>query len=242
MTAPGRNGSISGQSAQIAARTADPSDMRTGTVVAVTSRGIDVDVAGGLVPGAAHLSSYNPAVGDPVVMIRFQNSWVVLDRPVGPGTATDLATPGSGVGATILGGTVLSGTNTTMASSTGALVPVPRYRCTYYHPPGHNVMIWCGFTWYCSVAADTMEVSLWDAASTLQVGSMVFNQSSNVFFSRFESAGQLVPASFGGRKVDAYMQAQRINGTGTSRVDDAPLRRGYMIAVDMGPTSVIATV
>lgn len=244
MTRPvGRTGAISAQSVAVASMTSGPSDLRTGTVVAVTSRGINVAVAGGLVENAAHLSSYNPAVGDPVALLRFQDSWLVLDRPVGPGTATDLATPGSGLGTTLLGGTVLSGSNTTMASTTGGPVTVPRYRCTYFHPPGHQVLILCGFTWYCSVAADTMEVMLFDAVSGQQGGSMVFNQSSNNFFSRFETNGQMFwPQVFGGRKVDVYMQIQRLNGTGTSRIDDAALRRGYMVALDMGDSSVIATV
>lgn len=224
-------------------KTSAPSDIRTGTVIAVSSRGIDVDVAGGLVEGAAHLSSYNPAVGDPVVLIRFQDSWVVLDRPVGPGTATDLSTPGSGVGTTLLGGTVLSGTNTTIATSTGALTAVPRYRCTYFHPPNHQVLILCGVTWYCSVAADTLEISLWDAPTgTLAMG-VPLNQASNATFSHFETFGAMLnPATFGGRRIDLYMNLQRVGGTGTSRVDDAATRRGYMVALDMGDGSVIATV
>jgi hypothetical protein len=239
MTTPLSPRSLSGQTA---AAIGSPSDLRSGTVAAVTSRGIDVTVAGGLVQNAAHLSSYNPAVGDPVALMRFQDSWLVLDRPVGPGTPVDLARPGTGVGATILGGTALSGTNTIMATSTGALVPVPRYRCTYHHPLGHHVMIMIGLTWYASVAGDTLEVSVWDAVSALQVGSMVFQQSDNNFFSRFEASAQLIQPTYGGKRVDLYLQVQRLNGTGTSRVDDAAIRRGYMIAVDMADTSVIATV
>lgn len=229
-------------SGQTAAAIGAPSDIRMGIVSKVTSRGIDVSVSGGLVENAAHLSSYNPAVGDSVAMIRFQDSWLVLDRPVGPGTPTDLVVRGSGVGATFLGGTVSTPTNATIATSTGALVPVPRYRCTYHHPVGHYVMIKIGLTWYCSVAGDTMEISVWDAVTGGQVGSMVFQQSDNNFFSRFESGAQIVGPAFGGRKVDLFLQLQRLNGTGTSRVDDSGIRRAYMLALDVGDSSVIATV
>jgi hypothetical protein len=230
-------------STKTAAAIGSPSDMRMGTVVAVTSRGIDVSVAGGLVENAAHLSSYNPAVGDPVAMIRYMDSWLVLDRPVGPGTPLDLARPGSGVGTTLLGGTVLSGANIAgIASSTGALVPVPRYRCTYHHPAGHFVMIMIGFTWYSSVAGDTMEVNVWDAVTGAQVGSMVLQQSDNASFSRFEASGQIITPALGGRKVDLFLQIQRLSGTGTSRLDDSSIRRGYMLALDMADSSVIATV
>ena len=121
-----------------------PTEIRTGTVTAVTARGITVAVAEGTVP-AAHLDSYAPAVGDPVAMAAFRDSWLALGRPVGTGTATDLVTPGSGAGPTVLGGMVLSGTNATMASSTGSFVTVPRYRCTYHHPANHQVMIWGGY-------------------------------------------------------------------------------------------------
>ena len=85
-------------------------------------------------------------------------------------------------------------------------------------------------------------MSLWDAVTATQVGSMVFQQSDNNFFSRFESSGQIVLPTVGGRKVDLYLQVQRLSGTGTSRVDDAVIRRGYMVALDMADGSVIATV
>lgn len=226
---------------ETAARTTAPTEMRMGTVSAVTARGVTVGVAEGFVP-ASCLDSYAPAVGDAVLMSRFQDTWTVLGRPVGTGTATDFATPGIAAGTTMLGGTALTASGVIMASSTGSLVPVPRYRCTYFHPPGHFVLVMIGLSWYCSVAGDTMEVSLWDAAVAVQAGSMVFQQSDNNFFSRFEASGQMLPPSFGGRKVDLYLQVQRLNGTGTSRVDDAAIRRGYMVALDMGDQSVIATV
>ena len=56
------------------------------------------------------------------------------------------------------------------------------------------------------------------------------------------SAGTGATPAMGGRKVDLYLQIQRLSGTGTSRLDDSLFRRGYMIALDMADSSVIATV
>lgn len=236
MTAPAPTGLL------LPAPVPQPTDLCSGIVTEVTSRGLTVSRAAGLIQNVAHLDSYNPAAGDAVSLVRFAGSWLCLGRPVGPGTPEDLATPGSGLGTTLLGGIVMSGTNTTIASSTGALVAVPRYRCTYHHPTGHHVLIMLGFTWYCSVAADTMAVTVWDAITGTKVGELIFNQSSNNFFSRFESAGVLVPRTQGGRKVDLYLQVQRLGGTGTSRIDDNSATPGYMVALDLGDGSVIATV
>lgn len=240
MTSPGSPRSLSGQTA---AAIGSPSDLRMGVVSAVTSRGINVAITGGLIENAAHLSSYNPAVGDPVALIRFQDSWLVLDRPVGPGTAVDLGSPGSGVGATFLGGTVLNPTNTTLASSTGAFVPVPRYRCTYHHPQGHHVLIVGGFTWYCGTANDWIEITLTDAMTGAQAMSLTRIQAGNNFFSTYETFGvPLLAGVFGGKKVDLYMSIRRINGSGTVRIDDSGVRPGYLLAMDIAATSVIATV
>lgn len=227
---------------ETAARTASPTEMRMGTVASVTARGVTVALAEGIVP-AACLDSYAPAVGDPVLMSNFQDSWTCLGRPVGTGTALDLATPGSAAGTTLLGGTVLSGSGATMATSTGSLVVVPRYRCTYFHPPGHQVLILCGVSWYSTSLNDAMWITLWDAQTGGQVSIMDLIQSGTVSFGRFETFGaMLAPGSAGGRKVDLYMALQRSGGAGTSRVDDVFDRRGFMVALDMGDSSVIATV
>lgn len=231
-----------GITSQTADRTEDPTDIRMGTVLAVTSRGVSVDVAGGLVADASHLNSYNPAVGDYVVLVRFRDAWVVQGRVVGPGTPTDLATAGSGVGTTLLTGCALTGSGATLASSTGSLVTVPRYRCTYYHPPGHQVLILGGASWYSSVLNDTMWIMLYDAVTGVQMNLIDLTQAGTIAFGHFETFGAMMPPSMGGRKVDLYMAIQRAGGTGTSRVDDAAGRRGYMVALDMGDSSVVATV
>lgn len=237
MTAP-----ISLMASKTADKTSGPTDIRTGYVVAVTARGIDVEVAGGLVPGVAHLDSYNPGVGDPVVLVRFQDAWVAMGRPVGPGTATDAATPGSAAGTTLLAGMALSGTGATMASSTGAVVVVPRYGVTFYHPPNHWVMLMVGFTWYSSTVNDWLSVTIANASfGSVAVGGSDFIQAGNNFFAHFESMAIVIPPSFGAAGSSYFMQLRRENGAGTSRIDDVAARRGYMLALDMGDGSVIAT-
>lgn len=217
-------------------------EIRSGTVTAVTSRGIDIQVAEGLIRSAAHLDSYNPGVGDPVVCAVYRDSWTVLGRPVGPGTATDYATPGTGVGSTILAGCVLTGSGATLASSTGSQVVVPRYRCTFYHPPNHQVLVLCGVSWYSSVLNDTLWITLWNAVTAAQVNLIDLTQAGTIAFGHFETFGAILAPPAGGGKVDIYMQVQRAGGTGASRVDDATGRRGWMVALDLGDSSVMKTV
>src|ERR1041384_3661417 len=179
-----------------------------GTVVAVTSRGIDVSVGTGLVPNIAHLQGYNPAVGDPVGMLRFEDSWVVLGRPVGPGTATDNVTPGSGLGTTLLGGVVL----------------------------------WVGYSWFNNTVNDVLFVTFKNSVTGSTIGSDELIQAGGAAFGHFASAGYMVPPTEGGKEVKITMSIQRGAGSGTVRIDDPGVRRGYLIALDMGHTSVIPTV
>jgi hypothetical protein len=221
---------------------ADPTDVRQGRVSAVTARGIDVAVAGGLVADAAHLDGYNPAVGDNVVMTRFADSWFVLGRPVGPGTATDNATRGTGVGATLLNGVVLSGGGATLASSTGAVVTVPRYNLNYHHPAGHWVMLWVGYSWYNNITNDVLFVTFKNSVTGATVGTDELIQAGGNAFGHWASAGYLVGPSEGGKEAKITMTIQRGAGTGTVRVDDAAVRRGYLIALDMADQTSLATV
>lgn len=237
MTSPGAPRGLTQQTAN---RTADPSDLRSGTVVAVTPRGVDVQVADGLVAGAAHLGSYAPAVGDPVSLVRFADSWLVLGRPIGPGTATDLLSPSPMMGLSILGGMGLGGGGTTLASSTGAVVAVPKYAAIYYHPPGHWVGLWATYTWYCNTLNDTLQMALKDSV-TGQQWSAEHIQAGNVLFSNFATELFAVPPTLSGRRASYTMTVQRISGTGTVRIDDGGTRRGSLLAVDLGDGSFIPT-
>lgn len=219
----------------------DPSDIRQGTVSRVTSRGIDVTVADGLVENAAHLTSYNPAVGDPVTMIRYADSWAVLGRLVGPGTATDYATPGTGLGMTLLDGCVLSGTNTDMATSVGAEVAVPRYGVSYNHPTNHWVMILMTYSWYSNVANDVLTVRVKEALAGTQA-SMDHIQPGVGNIGQFSTFALLVPPTLGGVKRTFALSVQRFSGTGTVRVFDPNTRRGSMFVYDVGDAGTIRTV
>lgn len=238
MTAPGPRG-LTQQAAQAAAGL---SDLRTGVVQAVTSRGIDVRVGvDGLIPDAAHLNSYAPAVGDPVSMIAFQGSWLVLGRPVGPGTARDNVTPGSAAGTTLIGATVLTGTSTTLASSTGSAVVVPRMTMAYYHPPGHYVLIMAGFSWFNNIANDWLTATFSNANNGVTLADIQLIQAASAAAGHWETLPFIVGPSQGGKPVSLKMTIQRLSGTGTVRVDDSGPRVNYLIALDLGDQSVIPT-
>jgi hypothetical protein len=217
-----------------------PSDFRTGAVTAVTSRGVSVQVGTGLVENAAHLTSYNPAVGDTVAMTLFNDSWVVLGRLLGPGTPTDYTAPGTGIGAQLLDGCVLSGGGAVMASSTGSVVAVPRYGVTFYHPIGHWVELRWLYNWFSTATNDVLIVQLVEAYSgtTLQI---VETQGGGGVGSAAEY-GLLTPPTLGGAKRSWSMTVQRFAGAGTSRIEDPAARRGKLLAYDAGDQVMIRTV
>lgn len=229
-----------GLTSQTATGIEAPSDMRMGTVQAVSSRGIDVSVGTGLVEGAAHLPGYNPAVGDPVAMVRFQDTWLVLGRPVGPGTATDFSSPGTGLGFTLLDGMVLTQAGGAMATSTGSLVTVPRYGVTFFHPPNHWVLVMLSYTWFATVGGDVLQVSMYETLSGTAFWKGDHVQVTGA--SRFESYAVMVPPAFGGQKRTYGLKIQRLGGTGTSQIEDHALRRGSMLAYDLGDNGTIRTV
>lgn len=87
--------------------------LRLGTVVSSSSAGVMVSVSGGTVGPAATVSSYSPAVGDTVAIIRQDSSWLVLggSAPVPNGLAS---IQGTGSGQTIgAGNTLINNTTAT---------------------------------------------------------------------------------------------------------------------------------
>lgn len=225
-----------------AERTEAPSDGRTGTVTAVTSRGIDVNVAGGSVEGIAHLSSYNPAVGDTVYLTRYQDSWIVQGRPVGPGTATDNASPGTGIGSTLLDGMALTKSGAVLATSatTGLAVPVPRYGVTFYHPLNHWVRIDVTYTYFSTVNGDVVQVQLVELATGIVTDQVEYPQNSGA--SWYVTNTFLVPPSFGGFRRSYGLRVVRAGGSGSCRLEDHATRRGLMLAYDAGDGAIIRTV
>lgn len=58
-----------------------PNGLRTGTVAAVDSTGVTLNISGGLVGPFACLDTMLPVVGDVVSVFRQDSSWVILGRP-----------------------------------------------------------------------------------------------------------------------------------------------------------------
>jgi hypothetical protein len=148
--------------------------------------------------------------------------------------------PGTGIGAgQALDGCVLSGTNTIIATSTGSSVTVPRYGVTYYHPPNHWVKLEWTYSWFATVASDTLQLRLVEAGGTIiqlehaQAAGGVGTYTTNTV---------LALPSLGGAKRSWTMQLQRLSGTGTSRIEDQPNRRGSLVAYDLGDQAFIRTV
>lgn len=221
---------------QTAEKTDGQSDLRTGIVTAVTARGITVAVAGGAVT-ASHGASYAPAVGDTVALMKTLDSWIALDRIVGPGTPSDYTAPGSGMGPTVLAAMHTTG-STTLASSTGLTVPVPKYTLTYYHPPGHSVLFLVFFTWISTVSADWIIADLTETTTASAVGEFLQPQV-NASFGRADLWSGLASEALGGAKRTVSMTMARLTGTGTTSVNQTNARPGYMIALDLGDKSVI---
>jgi hypothetical protein len=220
---------------QTAQRTEAPTDLRMGTVTAVTAYGITCSVAGGSVT-ASHLDSYSPAVGHTVVLQRVLDAWVCLGRPVGSGTAKDGGSAGSGMGLTVLAGVDMTGSGA-LASSSGSEVPVPGMSLTFYHPAGHPVLLIAGFAWQSTNAADWLITRFRN-----QGGSVVGEFSEPVVstsFGRYSTHTVMLPASYGGGQRQYYLNLIRITGTGTTTISRNPANQSYMLALDVGDQTLV---
>lgn len=222
----------------VAERTDTATDIRVATVLAVTTRGLTLSVTDGVVYDAAHLGSYAPAVGDSVACLRVRDSWLVLGRPLGPGTAADNATPGTVFGLGVLGGMHTTGSDTTLASSSGSEVTVPGYSVTVHHPTDHSLLLVAGFSWYSSQNADWIAVRLREQSTAAEVGLWTEPQVSNAF-GRVAMISTLVPMSYGGQARSYYMTVQRLTGTGATRIDRVGVRPGFLFAIDLGDKSMV---
>jgi hypothetical protein len=232
MTSPGPLG----LTRQTADKTESQSELRTGVVATVTSRGISVFISGGNID-AAHLDSYSPAVGDTVALMKAQDSWLALGRVVGSGTPTNFASSGSAAGPTILAAMRTAGT-AALVSSTGSSVFVPKYSLTYFHPVGHEVLIMAAFSWNSTVSTDWILADLTEVVSGTGVGELTEAQI-NPAFGRVHTVYGLVRDTFGGAKRQINLTMARLTGTGTTTVSQFDVRPGYMIALDLGDKSVI---
>jgi hypothetical protein len=216
----------------------DPSSnsvIRTGVVTSVSARGISVAISAGTV-NASHLDSYAPAVGDTVAVVKTQDSWLAMGRVVGSGTPVDFTAPGSAAGLSILAAMRTEGTSALV--STIASVAVPKYTLSYYHPPGHNVLILAFFTWISNNSTDWVIADLTETTTGAAVGEFVQPQV-NASFGRADLMTGIVKDTLGGAKRIVSMTFGRLTGAGTSSLNQNDARPGYMIALDLGDKSVI---
>ena len=218
---------------ETAAKTDAQSDMRIGTVVAVTARGIDVAVAAGTVQSAGHLASYAPALGDSVVLIKVNDTWVVLNRIVGPGMATDGSSAASAIGPSFLGGGMV--TTTAAGSTAGAAINIPDYDISFWLAANHSALVIAGMPWFGTVAASVIQLML-NYVGVTQISQMrrTTITGSNAVVETL--SGVVMPAS-AGRLVRVVGQVQFISGTGTANVNGFTVAPGYMVALDLGDTS-----
>jgi hypothetical protein len=214
---------------------AGSSDIRTGVITAVTSRGVTVAVSAGTVD-AAHLGSYAPAVGDTVALAKTQDAWLVMGRLVGSGTVSDYTAPGSSAGPSVLDAMRTVGTGA-MVSSTGSASVVPKYTLTYYHPPNHQVLILAYFSWGGTVSGDWIIIDFTETTTGSAVGEFT-EPLTNASFGRASTVSCVARESLGGAKRSVSMTMNRLTGTGTMTVSQFDVRPGYMIALDMGDASV----
>lgn len=57
--------------------------MNTGTVASISGNTTNVNIRGAVIP-MARLTSYSPAVGDRVAVLKAGQSWLILSKIVGP--------------------------------------------------------------------------------------------------------------------------------------------------------------
>jgi hypothetical protein len=224
---------------QTAQRTDAPTDLRMGTVTAVTAFGIEVDVGGGTVT-ASHLDSYAPSVGHTVVLQRLLDAWVCLGRPIGSGTDQGGGSPGSGMGATVLGGATLGGSGT-IASSTGAEVACPGMSMSFFHPIGHTVLLVAGFWWASSNSADWI-ITRWRVNHPSGGGILLGEWSEPVVNSGFGRYGvhmAVAPPTYGGPNRTYYLNMLRITGSGTTSISRNSGATSFVTAIDLGDSSLV---
>lgn len=218
--------------AEVAGRTEAQSDLRMGVVTTVTVRGITVAVGAQSVD-AAHIDSYAPAVGDPVALMKVQDSWLALGRVVGPGNVSDISGPGPSIGPSYLGEGMYT-TTATVGTAAGP-VNIPGYDITFWLPAGHSALILAGIPWFGSLGTTAVKFLLQDVGvgQFTQVSRLTV-QANNVYQ---ELVTGVVVAGTVGRKVNVTAQIQLLAGGGTANVLAVATIVGYMIPLDLGDTS-----
>lgn len=226
-----------GSTTEVAARTDAQSDLRMGIVTAVTTRGITVAVGAQSVD-ASHLDSYAPALGDPVALMKVQDSWLAIGRVVGPGNASDLSGVGPAIGPSYLGGGIITTTRTT--STAAGPVNISGWDIDFWLPPNHSALVIAGLPTFGSVAASVMQFAL-VAVGIGQISQLRRSTVTGSIAVMETLTGVVMPAS-AGRAINVVATVQFVSGTGTANVNGFSVNPGYMVALDLGDTSFTAIV
>lgn len=231
-----RNVGPSGLTTEASAKTDAQSDLRMGVVTAVTTRGITVDV-GAQTISASHLDSYAPAVGDPVALMKVQDSWLAMGRVVGPGNVSDFSNVGPSIGPSFIGGGMV--TTSLSASTSAGPVSIPGYDITFYLPANHSALVLAGMPFFGSTAGNVGQMTLVNNG----VGNISQLRRSAITGSiaQQELVAGVVVSSPVARTVRVIGQIQFISGTGTVAVQGFTVVPGFMIVLDLGDTSFTPT-
>lgn len=232
-----RNIGPAGSTTEVAGKTDAQSDLRMGVVTAVTTRGITVNVGAQSVD-AAHLDSYAPALGDPVALMKTQDSWLAIGRVVGPGNASDLSGVGPAIGPSLLGGGIVTTTRTT--TTTGGPVNISGWDIDFWLPPNHSALVIAGLPYFGSIAGSVGQMML-NAVGVGQIAQMRRSAITGNIAQMETLTGVVMPTS-DGRAINVVAQLQFISGTGSSNVNGFSVNPGYMVAMDLGDTSFTAIV
>lgn len=232
-----RNIGPAGNTTEVAGKTDAQSDLRMGVVTAVTTRGITVNVGAQSVD-AAHLDSYAPALGDPVALMKTQDSWLAIGRVVGPGNAADLSGVGPAIGPSLLGGGIITTTRTT--STAAGPVNVSGWDIDFWLPPNHAALVVAGFPYFGSIAGSVGQLTLVNVG-TGQIAQLRRSAITGNNAQMETLTGVVMPSALG-RAINIIAQLQFISGTGTSNVNGFTVNPGYMFAMDLGDTSFTAIV
>jgi hypothetical protein len=223
---------------ETAAKTDAQSDLRMGVVTAVTTRGITVQVGAQSID-AAHLDSYAPAVGDPVALMKAQDSWLAMGRVVGPGNPTDFSAGGPAAGPSFLGSTSLTGISAgTLVSTAAGPVDIPKYDTTYFHPSGHVILVLFGVEWVASVTTASATFLVQEVTAPITPGFL--RQLAGVTTDRCDIGYAIVPAAQGGTQRRIKVQVTATGGTITVK-DGIAAGRGFMSLLDLGDQSFVVT-
>lgn len=185
-------------------KTPPDSAMRTGVIQAISGATVTVNVAGTGIE-ASTLDSYVPAVGDTVVLMRTEATWMILGRPVA-GASNKVAS------GNLLGGKLFTSSDTKLSGFTSEAV-VPDYSITVNMPSHNLIRILASFYYTSSNAGDSIFMSIKQDDIS---GQLYAQELFKVASSSDLAVGQLETWIVGdGLTSTLTLTAERFSGSGT---------------------------